>query len=187
VWANIESQSKEHLNRHPWGKIPVMVTAEGFTLYESIAICKYLARKYSLPLMPSDSDPEATALFDQAVSTMTSYFAESAGKIGFEMFAKRFIGLAPDEAIVIDARRSLEQFFDTAECLLQQSGYMAGSNFTLVDIYYIPLVQRLFDCGHGDLVTSRGAVSVWWDSCFKRPATQMVVAATKEALAAARR
>jgi glutathione S-transferase len=113
------------------------------------------------------------------------YFAEPAGKIAFEKFAKKFMGLPPDEAVVTDAVRLVETFFDVAERLLQQKEYMAGKEFSLVDIYYIPLIQRLFICGYGNIVTSRKVVSAWWDRCMNRPAIQRMLAADKEAAVAA--
>ena len=113
------------------------------------------------------------------------YFTEPAGRITFEKFAKRFQGLLPDEAIVSDALRSVEMFFDVAEGLLRDKDYMAGNDFTLVDIYYIPLIQRLFACGYGNVIVSRKAVSAWWDRCVNRPAIKKILAADKEAAAAA--
>ena len=71
----------------------MLTTAEGFTLYESRAICKYIAMKYSFSLLPVDSDAEAVALFDQAQCAEMFYFTEPAGKIGFEKFVKKFLGL----------------------------------------------------------------------------------------------
>jgi len=180
----LQTQSKENMKRHPWGKIPVITFPDGFTLYESRAICKYLARKYSFPLLPPDSDVEATALFDQAQSEEMLYFAEPAGRIAFEKFAKKFMGLSPNEAVVSDALRSVEAFFDVAERLLQHKDYMAGNDFTLADIYYIPLIQRLFACGYGDIIVSRKCVSAWWDRVMNRPAIQKMLAADKEAAAA---
>lgn len=173
------------MKRHPWGKVPAITTAEGFTVYESRAICKYLATKYSFPLLPPASDIEATALFDQAQCAEMLYFADPAGRISFEKFAKRFMGLPPDEGVVSAAVRSVENFFDVAEGLLEDKDYMAGNDFTLVDIYYIPLVRRLFACGYGDINGSRKAVSAWWDRCVNRPAIQRILAADREAAAAA--
>ena len=186
-WELTPLQSNEHINRHPWGKIPVIAFPNGFTLYESRPICKYLARKYSFPLLPADSDPEAAALFDQAQSAEMLYFAEPAGRIAFEKFAKRFMGLPVDEAVVSDALRLLEMFFDVAEGLLRHRDYMVGNHFTLADIYYIPLIQRLLACGYGDVIGSRDAVSAWWDRCTNRPAIQSLLSADKEAAAAASR
>ena len=163
----------------------MIVSADGFTLYESRAICKYLATKYSFPLLPpADSDIEAAALFDQAQCAEMLYFAEPAGRIAFEKFVKRFMGLPPDDAVVSDALRSIEMFFDVAERLLHHKDYMAGNDFTLIDIYYIPLIQRLFACGYGDIMIKREAVSAWWDRCLNRPAIQRMLAADKATLVA---
>lgn len=178
-----EQKSKEHKARHPWGKIPAVTFADGFTLYESRAICKYLAVKYSFPLLPPASDIEATALFDQAQSVEMLYFAEPAGRIGFEKFAKKFMGLPADDGVVSEALKSVEVFFDVAEGILSKQECMAGKEFSLVDIYYIPLIQRLFACGYGDVVVSRKAVSAWWNRCMARPAIQRMLAADKEAAA----
>ncbi|CAJ0548515.1 Ff.00g021280.m01.CDS01 [Fusarium sp. VM40] len=183
--AKGEQKSKENLSRHPWGKVPAITFPDGFTLYESRAICKYLAKKYSFPLLPSKSDVEASALLEQAQSEEIQYFAEPAGRIAFEKFAKKFIGLPPNEAVVADALKSVEAYFDVAERLLGSKNYMAGNEFTLVDIYYIPLVQRLFICGYGDVITSRKAVGAWWNRVISRPAIQKIMATDKEAAAAA--
>lgn len=178
-------QSKEHQTRHPWGKIPAITTSEGFTLYESRAICKYLATKYSFPLLPSTSDIEATALFDQAQSVEILYFSDPAGKIAFEKFAKRFMGLPADEAVVAASLKSVDGFFDVVERILRERKFMGGNEFTLVDIYYIPLIQRLFACGYGDVVGSREAVGAWWGRCVNRPAIRKMLDADKEAAVAA--
>jgi glutathione S-transferase len=164
------------MKRHPWGKIPVVTFPNGFNIYESRAICKYLAKKYSFPLLPLDSDLEAGALFDQAQSTEMLYFAEPAGKIAFEKFAKKFMGLPANEAVVTDALQSVERFLDVAEQFLKHKNYMAGNNFTLVDIYYIPLIQRLFACGYGSIILSRDALNAWWDRCIQRPALKNMIA-----------
>ncbi|MCJ1306129.1 hypothetical protein MMC08_008947 [Hypocenomyce scalaris] len=180
-------------------RVRLTLAEGGFTDYELVllnlqkgeqksrAICKYLATKYSFPLLPPNSDVEAAALFDQAQCVETLYFAEPAGRIAFEKFAKRFMGLPPDDAVVSDALRSVEMFFDVAERLLHHKDYMAGNDFTLVDIYYIPLIQRLFACGYGDIIVSREAVSAWWDRCVNRPAIQRMLAADKEAAVATSR
>lgn len=113
------------------------------------------------------------------------YFTEPAGRIAFEKFVKKFMGLPADEAVVSDALRSVDTFFDITERLLQQKDYMAGNDFTLTDIYYIPLIRRLFACGYGDIIVRRKAVNAWWDRCMNRPAIQKFLAADKEAMAAA--
>ena len=115
------------------------------------------------------------------------YFAEPTSRIVFEKFAKRFIRLSLNNAVVLDTLWSVKMFFDVVERLLHRKDYIARNDFTLVDIYYIPLIQRLFAYGYGDIIVSREAVSAWWDRCVNRPAILRMLAADKEAVVAASR
>ncbi|KAJ4114766.1 hypothetical protein NW768_011320 [Fusarium equiseti] len=173
--AKGEQKFKDNFTRHPWGKVPAVTFPDGFTLYESRAICTYLSRKYSFPLLPSPTNLEYCALFDQAQSVETQYFAEPAGRIAFEKFAKKFIGIPADEKVVADSLKAVEAFFDVAETMLGEKKYMAGDEFTLVDLYYVPLVKRLFICGFGDVVTERKNVREWWERVSGRPAVKEVM------------
>jgi glutathione S-transferase len=163
-------QSPAHTARHPWGKIPAIEFADGFTLYESRAICRHLTTIYALPLIPPANDLRATALFDQAQSIESLYFQEAAGKIAFEKIAKKMIGIPTDDKAVASAVESLKSFFSLLDRILEKQKYMAGNNFSLIDIFYIPLIVRLFACDLGDLVTSKKAIDAWWQRCYKRPA-----------------
>ncbi len=168
-------QSPEHLCRHPWGKIPAITTSDGFTLYESRAICKYLATKYNFRLLPPSTDLVSRALFAQADSAESSYFSPHAGATSYEKFAKQLMGLPTDEGAVARERKKLEEYFDILDDILSRQKYSAGDVFSLVDIYHIPLVERLFQCGDGDLVTERKNVNVWWERCLSRPAVKKYV------------
>lgn len=123
------------------------------------------------------------ALFDQAESVEISYFLEPAGKIAFEKFVKKRMGLPADEKIVSDALRSVEMYLEIAERSLLQKKFVAGDEFTLVDIYYIPLIRRLFACGYEDLILRHGAVNAWWNRCMSRPAIKKLFPADEEAMA----
>lgn len=168
-------QTPEHLARHPMGKVPAISFPNGFKLSESRPICKYLARKYSMPLLPSSSDIEATAKFEEAEVLETLYFATPAGKISFEKMVKKFLGLPADDEAVKQAEKELEAFLDVADGILHKQGYFAGEDFSLVDIYYLPIVQRLFVCGYEDLFKSRPGWSTWVDRCMSRPAVREII------------
>ena len=89
--------------------------------------------------------------------------------------------LSPNDVVVAEALESLKAFFDVVEQTLQQQAYVAGDEFTLVDIYYIPLVQILFMMGHGDFVLGRAAVNGWWNRCMNRPAISQMFEPDKKA------
>ena len=113
------------------------------------------------------------------------YFLEPANKIAFEKFVKKIMGLPADDAAVSNALKLVATFCDVAERLLQRRDYMAGDSFSLVDIYYIPLVQRLIVCGVGDVILSRTAMHAWWTRCINRPAVQQTLFADRAANKAA--
>jgi len=167
-----------HLARNPYGRVPVITTSDGVTLYESRAIAKYLASRYGFThLLPQATDPLATARFDQAQSVEMCYFADHAGKVSFEKFVKPIFGGVTDEQAVEGAVKAIEKHFDIHDGLLGKPGqqYMAGDTFSLVDIYYIPQVARLFDLGYGDIITSRANIKSWWERCMARPVTAKFV------------
>lgn len=58
---------------------------DGFILYESRAICRYIAAKYSeRGLIPTE--PKANAIFEQAASVELTNFDPSASLIAIELF-----------------------------------------------------------------------------------------------------
>lgn len=71
-----QHKTPEHLQKHPFGQVPY-IDDDGFVLYETRAICKYIATKWrgqGPSLLPDPSDLKATALFDQALSIEYSNF-----------------------------------------------------------------------------------------------------------------
>lgn len=65
-----EQKAPSYLANHPFGKIPLL-DDDGFLIFESRAICKYLAIKYAdkgKNLIPPTSDLKTYGLFEQ-VST----------------------------------------------------------------------------------------------------------------------
>lgn len=66
-----DHKSEKHIKIHPFGKVPVL-DDDGFILFESRAIAKYIAAKYSdqgTPLLPAEGDLKAYALFEQVQSS----------------------------------------------------------------------------------------------------------------------
>src|SRR6187402_693543 len=66
-FATGEQKKPSHLKLQPFGRVPVLED-DGYFLYESRAIAKYIAKKYAgqgTKLMPEEGDLKAFGLFEQ--------------------------------------------------------------------------------------------------------------------------
>jgi glutathione S-transferase len=75
-------------DQHPFAKIPAYED-ESLKLFESRAICRYLAKRYSqeVDLLGSES---GLALLEQAASVEYSYFDPPIKGLAYEKIFKRF-------------------------------------------------------------------------------------------------
>src|SRR5713226_3002965 len=68
-------RSPEHLSRHPFGRVPVLVH-DGFSLYETQAILRYLDRVLPTPAF-TPGDCKAAARMDQAMNVNDWYLFQA--------------------------------------------------------------------------------------------------------------
>ena len=88
-------RSREHLARHPFGRVPVL-EHNGFSLYETQAILRYLDRVLPTPAL-TPADPKRTARMDQVMNVNDWYLFQGVGNvIGFHrVVGPRVMGLTP--------------------------------------------------------------------------------------------
>jgi glutathione S-transferase len=72
-----------------------------------------------------------------------AYFAEPAGRIALKKLAKKIGGLLANDAVVSDALRSVEIFFDGTENLLDKRNYIAGKDFSHAGTEILSSVAKL--------------------------------------------
>ena len=85
-----EEKQPQHVSCSPFGLLPYIVTDDGFTLFESRAICRYLTLTHSGvgKLMPDPSDVKKTALFEQALCVELANFDPLASGVALELVYK---------------------------------------------------------------------------------------------------
>ena len=134
-------RSEPHISRHPFGKVPVL-EHDGFMLYETQAILRYLDRVLPTPpLTPTDA--RAAARMDQAMNVNDCYFFQGVGNtIGFQrVVGPRVMGLTPDEAVIAAAMPRAHTVFNEIARMLGDQAFLAGDAVSLADLLMAPGVD----------------------------------------------
>jgi glutathione S-transferase len=176
------SKSPEHLARHPFGRIPVL-EHDGFSLYETQAILRYLDRVLPEPAL-TPADPMAAARMDQVMNVSDWYlFQGVCNVIGFQrIVGPRFLGLATDEGAIDAAMPRAYTVFAELARLLGEQPYLAGGELSLADLHTAPQLSFLsLTPEWAKLAAPHANITAWIARLEARPSFQ---ATTMERLAA---
>jgi glutathione S-transferase len=134
-------QSPEHLARHPFGRVPVL-EHDGFVLYETQAILRYLDRVKPSPAL-TPADPKRIARMDQVMNINDWYLFPGVGNVivFHRVVGPRVMGLTPDEAAIAAAMPKARTVFNELARLLGEQAYFAGDTMSLADLMVAPAVE----------------------------------------------
>ncbi|KAF8178147.1 glutathione S-transferase [Mycena galopus ATCC 62051] len=162
-WAVGQHRQLEWLQFQPFAEMPY-IEDNGFVVYESRAISRYLVAAYpneGPPLVPAaGAGVKVHALFEQAISVEAFNFDPTVAAILLERLYKPFAGLTPDEAQVAILTGKLETKLGGYERILGSSKYLAGDELTLADLFHVPFLS-LFETGKIDVLTDEEKVKKW--------------------------
>lgn len=125
-----ENKSEAHLRLHPGGKVPV-IDDDGFVLFESNAITRYLAAKQESPLYPKGI--RQRAIVDQWIDFVSHHVATSVSRVLFNRVFAPFLNVEVDERGISEGLSFLERFLPVVDEPLKERRYLAGSEMTLAD------------------------------------------------------
>ena len=125
-----ENRSEEHLKLHPGAKVPV-IDDDGFVLFESDAITKYLAAKSESPLYPSGV--KQRALVDQWIDFVSHHVGSAVNRVLFNRVFAPFLNVEVDERSISEGLSFLERFLPVVDNPLKERRYLAGGELTLAD------------------------------------------------------
>ncbi|HEY4119701.1 MAG TPA: glutathione S-transferase N-terminal domain-containing protein [Byssovorax sp.] len=163
-----------HLARQPFGQIP-SIDDDGFVLYESRAIIRYLDAKLTGPQL-TPADLKQRARMEQWISVETSNFTPIAMKLIYNLYFNKFRNLPTDEAVVAQAKKDIQLPLSVLDDALGKSEYLAGA-FSLAEIGFMPYVEYLHAAGVGEeLVGAHKHVASWWSRISQRPSWKQVTA-----------
>jgi glutathione S-transferase len=126
-----EHRSEWYMKLHPAGKVP-SIDDDGFTMFESVAICRYLARKASSPIYPADIS--AAAIVDAWSHFAENHVYVAICKVLFNHFYTSMMGAEVDERSLREGREWLARFLPIVDARIDEHGNVAGATFSLADI-----------------------------------------------------
>jgi glutathione S-transferase len=145
-------------------------------LAETKAICTYIDLAFEgPPLIPRD--PIGAAQTEQWISLINT---------GFDLvFARQYLGAyffsglpggAPDRARIDAAQTKLREMFGILDRVLGQRPYLAGPDFTLADMFLLPLIYYLKQMPEsGELLTASPNLTAWFERVSDRASARETV------------
>lgn len=133
-----EQKSREFLQVNPAGKVPVIVD-DGFILFESMAIARYLASKNNSPLYPDDLREKA--LVDQWIDFCSIHLQTATNRIFFNRIIAPKIGIPKDEDTLNAGIKLLEQYLPVLENQLEKNEFLTGSFLSIADINLLAILD----------------------------------------------
>jgi glutathione S-transferase len=161
-FATGEHKQPPHLARQPFGRVPAL-DDDGFGLFESRAICRYLNERAGGALVPREA--KAHARMEQWISDETSEYSSHAMKFVYEHTFKR-----PQDAATLEAaKKALAVTCEVLEKQLAASAFLAGESFTLADICFMPYLEYCMASPAREIFAPYAALAAWWSKVSERP------------------
>ena len=167
-----------YLDRHPFSRIPAF-EHDGFRLYESGAISRYVDEAFAGPPLQPD-DPRVRARMNQVLSVLDSYVYRT---LVWDIFVERVrapaTGRPPDEARIAAALPKAETCLQALHALMGDGPWLAGGMLTLADLHAWPMFACFRRAEEGrSLLARHPALGRWWQSMAERDS----IAATRSPL-----
>ena len=166
-----EHQNPEFLKLHPAGKIPV-IDDDGFVLFESNAIIRYLAEKNKSPLYAKDLKEKAVT--DQWIEFGSHHLGLAMGKVVYNRLFAPMKKAPVDEQSLKDGLAFLDRFLPVVDHQLGKNKFLAGNQLSLADINLLaifdPVEVAAIDLNkYKNIVKWRGALKKedFYTSCHK--------------------
>jgi glutathione S-transferase len=165
----------EHMARNPFGRIPAF-EHDGFILYETQAILRYVDQAFSGPALQPVNAHEV-ARMNQILGIIDCYLFQSwSGAIGFErLIATSFFGRPCDLEAVEAAVPMASRCAEALEALIS-SPYLTGETYSLADIRLMPHFDWLRLTPEGEaILAGKGKLVQWFQRVSERPSARKVL------------
>jgi len=160
-----EQKTEEFSKMTPVGKAPVL-EHDGEYLFESGAICRYIANLNDSPLYPGDSLPRARV--DQWMDFFSCHLGHQFNKLYFETVIKPNFGLGdPDEALIAEATKFAQSQLDIVNTHLEGSDWLANDAISIADLSAFAYIEQHRSVNVS--IDEYANVKAWFDRIESRP------------------
>ncbi len=151
-----------YLALHPFGRVPTLVH-DGFTLYETGAITRYIDRAFPGPLL-QPADPQALARMDQVIGIVDAY---AYWPLVRQVFSHRVFrprsGQPGDEAEIARGLQASAKELSALEGLV-------GDGVTLADLHLGAMIAYFVEAPEGrQALQQHPRLAAWWARLSARP------------------
>lgn len=147
---------------NPNSKVPV-IDDDGFVLWESQAIMRYLADKHKASAW-YPTEPKARAIVEQWLDWNQTRLGPEAGKI---MFNTHFAGDKRNDQAIEDAKTWLAKILPVMDGVLGKQPFLCGAAITLADLAVATNIAYLEHCQYD--LGPYPAVRRWYGAMKNRP------------------
>lgn len=128
----------DQLARQPFGKVPAF-EHDGFALYETCAIGRYVDEAFSGPALQPD-DVHRRAHMTQIIGIIDSYaYPAIVGQLVIQRLVTPMLGGTADEAAIKAALPAVRTSIDALESLFGDNRFLAGDSLSLADLHLGPV------------------------------------------------
>ena len=133
-----EHQKPEFLKLNPVGKIPV-IDDDGFYLFESNAIIRYLCEKNNSPFYPKGL--KERAIVEQWLDFGSMHVGVALSKVVYNRVFAPIRKIAVDENSIKEGLSFLDRFLPVVDNQLGKNPYLAGKILTIADFNLLALLD----------------------------------------------
>ena len=134
-----EHKAEAYVNKlHPAGKVPA-INDNGFILFESNAICKYLAQKAGSSLYPLELTRHA--IVNEWMDFSSLHIGNAMVKVFFNTIVAPLFGMDVDSQSEQDGRSFLDNFLPVVDKQLQKNQHLAGDELSLADFNLLAILD----------------------------------------------
>jgi glutathione S-transferase len=160
-----DQKTEDFSKMTPIGKVPVL-EHDGEYLFESGAICRYVANVSDSALYPNDALQRARV--DQWLDFFSCHLGHWLNTLFYQIVIKSKFGLGdPDEESVAEARKFASKQLGMLNSHLEGSDWLANDALSIADLFAFAYVEqyRAVDLSLDDCAN----VKAWFDRIESRP------------------